>query len=44
MLWINGYTGELYRNLFHALATIVSDMIHFPACRTWQILNIKPYK
>lgn len=43
-MWINNYTGELYSNLHHALVTIVSDMIHFPKCRTWQMLNIRPYK
>lgn len=43
-MWINNFTGELYNNLFHALATIVVDMVHFPACRTLKMLDIKPYK
>ncbi len=38
--YVNDYTGELYENLFKALATIISDMIHFPSCRTIKMLNI----
>lgn len=38
--WINLHTGEIYRNLGHALVTIVHDMIHFPLCRTWKMFCI----
>lgn len=42
--WMNMYTGELYRNIFHALVTILIDMIKLPQCRTtamWQITRWK---
>ena len=38
--YINNYTGEIYKNLFHAVITIISDMIHCPGCRTFKMLNI----
>ena len=38
--YINNYTGEIYKNLFHAIITIISDMIHCPGCRTFKMLNI----
>lgn len=41
MKYINNYTGELYKNLFHAIWTIALDMIHYPKCRTIKMLNIK---
>ena len=43
-MWINSFTGELYNNLYHALKTIISDMIIFPKCRTLEMFNIRPYK
>ena len=42
--YINNYTGELYRNLFHAISTIISDMRYYPKCRTIKMLNISRYK
>lgn len=38
--WMNNLTGELYKNLAHALKTIVSDMIHFEKCRTIKMFSI----
>lgn len=42
-MYINDYTGELYTSLFHAIKTIISDMIHFPKCRTIKMFKIKKY-
>lgn len=42
-MWINNYTGEVYDNLRHAVVTIVRDMIHYPACRTIEMLNISRF-
>ena len=42
--WMNMYTGELYRNIIHAVVTILMDMIKLPQCRTtamWQITRWK---
>ena len=39
--YMNMYTGELYRNLFHAARTIAGDMIHCPSCRTWKMFKLK---
>ena len=38
--YMNNYTGEIYRNLYHAITTIISDMIHYPGCRTLKMFNI----
>ena len=38
--YMNNFTGELYRNIYHALYTIFTDMIRFPACRTWHMFSI----
>lgn len=38
--YLNNYTGELYKNLFHAIVSIISDMIYYPKCRTLKMLNI----
>ena len=39
--WLmNQYTGELYYSPLHALVTIISDMIHFPGCRTWKMFHV----
>jgi len=42
--YMNEYTGVLYFSLFHAVRSIISDMIHFPKCRTlkmWRISKVK---
>ena len=42
--YMNMYTGELYRNLLHAVVTILTDMVRLPQCRTramWQIARYK---
>lgn len=38
--WMNNCTGELYRNILHAVRTVVSDMIHYSECRTIKMLNV----
>ena len=40
-MYMNQFTGELYISIFHAVRTIISDMIHFPQCRTWKMLNVR---
>ena len=40
MKYMNNCTGELYKSLFHALTTILHDMIHYPKCRTWKMFSI----
>lgn len=42
--YINECTGECYFSLFHAVTTIISDMIHIPACRTWEMWKISKVK
>lgn len=37
----NKCTGELYRNLFHAITTIIWDMIHYPKCRTLEMFKLE---
>lgn len=32
--YVSNYTGEVYRDLNHALRTIISDIVHYPKCRT----------
>lgn len=39
--YYNTETGEIYRNLFHALRTIIKDMIHYPKCRTWKMFSLQ---
>lgn len=39
--YMNAYTGELYKDLWHAIKTIILDMIHCPGCRTWQMFRLK---
>lgn len=41
--WENQFTGEVYRNLRHAIKTIVKDMIKCPGCRTIKMLQIKRF-
>ena len=38
--WINLETGEVYRNLFHALKTIIADILHYESCRTVKMFSI----
>lgn len=40
-IYMNMYTGELYRNIWHAVKTIIHDMIKFPGCRTFAMLQLK---
>lgn len=42
--YVNNCTGELYRNLFHAMFTIISDVVHCPKCRTLKMLSISKFK
>lgn len=37
---VNNFTGELYDSIFHALKTIVSDMMHCPKCRTLKMFDL----
>lgn len=39
--YMNMYTGEIYRNLYQALKTVVKDMILYPKCRTIYMLHLK---
>lgn len=39
--FINLYTGEVYFNYKQILTTIISDMLHYPACRSIKMLHIK---
>lgn len=39
--YMNMFTGELYRNLWHALFTIVLDMMHCPACRSLAMFRLE---
>lgn len=39
--YMNTYTGELYRNLGHAIKTIISDMVHCRKCRTIKMFKLE---
>lgn len=39
--YMNAFTGELYRNLGHAIKTIIRDMIHYRSCRTIQMFKLE---
>lgn len=39
--YISQCTGEVYANVPHMVVSIVADMIHYPACRTWKMFNVK---
>lgn len=39
----NNFTGEIYDNLFHAVITIIDDMIHYKSCRTPKMLSVSKY-
>ena len=43
-MWINEFTGELYMNLWHAMTTMLADLIRCPQCRTWKFFNISRYR
>ena len=38
--YMNQFTGELYYNIWHAITSVVADMIHFKPCRTVEMLHI----
>lgn len=42
--YMNAFTGELYENLFHAIKTIISDMIHYKTCRTIKMFHLRKGK
>lgn len=42
--YINNYTGELYRNLRHAIITIIRDIKFYPKCRTIKMLSVSRYR
>lgn len=39
--YVSQETGEIYKNLLHALCTIFHDMLRYPKCRTWKMFNIR---
>lgn len=39
--YMNMETGEIYRNLFHALRTILKDMLRYPECRTRKMFSLQ---
>ena len=39
--YMNNCTGELYRDLRHAIKTIISDMVQYPKCRTIKMFSLK---
>lgn len=39
--YMNAYTGELYKNLIHAIRSIIFDFIHYPKCRTFQMFKLE---
>lgn len=42
--YVNNYTGQLYRNMFHAIREIIFDMKNYPKCRTIKMLNVSKLK
>lgn len=43
--WMNAYTGEVYRTLPEAIATMISDMAHFKKCRNVKFVKgLRAYK
>lgn len=38
--YMNQFTGELYYNIWHAITSVVADMIYFKSCRTVEMLHI----
>ncbi len=42
-MWYNNFTGEVYDSLVIAILTIISDMVHYRACRTTKIFDIERY-
>lgn len=43
-MWINNFTGEVYRNITHMVVTIISDMVKCKACRTLKMLDVCRYE
>lgn len=39
--WVSEVTGEVYRSFWHAITTIISDMIHYKMCRTTRMFRIR---
>ena len=41
--YINNYTGEIYKSLWHVITTIARDMVLCPKCRTIKVLSISKF-
>lgn len=39
--WESNFTGEVYGSLYHAVTTIIRDMIHYKSCRTIKAFDIR---